>query len=33
MAKRRSFKLDKFVRAVEDDLLKDYFTKHDLTNS
>jgi len=31
MAKHRSFKLDKFVKAVENDLLKDYLVRHGLT--
>jgi len=31
MAKHRSFKLDKFVKAVEDNLLKVYLIRHGLT--
>jgi len=31
MAKHRPFKLDKFVKAVEDDLLKAYLIRHGLT--
>ena len=30
MAKHRSFKLEKFIKAVSNDLLKAYFTRHDV---
>lgn len=31
MAKHRSFKLEKFVKGVNNDLLKAYFTRHNVS--